>query len=248
MKLKELESRLSSIETFVKPKVNLEQYQTSAHLASRILFSAESTYESFSNKTVMDFGCGSGIFTAGPLLLGANFTWGLDIDPEALVVCKNNLQQVVGNCDEDDVDQGCQWDLIQADITKISNPSSSSCLMDSFKKSVDTVIMNPPFGTKNNKGIDMIFLKTALDFAQDTVYSLHKTSTRQVYSHSCSLSSGDASFKFYWLHLFTSDHHCVTCECSACVLYSCNMMIMGFSDQEEKKRDPYSCLILPTFV
>jgi predicted RNA methylase len=39
--------------------------------------------------------------------------------------------------------------------------------------------MNPPFGTKNNHGVDMKFLQAALDLATTSVYSLHKTSTRE---------------------------------------------------------------------
>lgn len=38
--------------------------------------------------------------------------------------------------------------------------------------------MNPPFGTKHNAGIDMKFLDVAIKLASNTVYSLHKTSTR----------------------------------------------------------------------
>ena len=45
-------------------------------------------------------------------------------------------------------------------------------------KMVDTVITNPPFGTKNNEGIDVQFLKTAIRLARRSVYSFHKTSTR----------------------------------------------------------------------
>jgi predicted RNA methylase len=44
---------------------------------------------------------------------------------------------------------------------------------------VDTVITNPPFGTKNNEGIDVQFLRTAIRLARSAVYSFHKTSTRQ---------------------------------------------------------------------
>jgi predicted RNA methylase len=44
---------------------------------------------------------------------------------------------------------------------------------------IDTVIMNPPFGTRV-KNADMIFLKAAFDVASSSVYSLHKTSTREV--------------------------------------------------------------------
>jgi len=37
---------------------------------------------------------------------------------------------------------------------------------------------SPPFGTKNNEGIDVQFLKTAIRLARRAVYSFHKTSTR----------------------------------------------------------------------
>lgn len=38
--------------------------------------------------------------------------------------------------------------------------------------------MNPPFGTKHNAGTDIKFLEIATKLASNTVYSLHKTSTR----------------------------------------------------------------------
>lgn len=41
----------------------------------------------------------------------------------------------------------------------------------------DTVIMNPPFGTKI-KGADMHFLRVACSLGPQQVYSLHKSSTR----------------------------------------------------------------------
>jgi predicted RNA methylase len=45
-------------------------------------------------------------------------------------------------------------------------------------KCVDTVLCNPPFGTKNNAGMDVRFLRTATRLAKRAVYSFHKTSTR----------------------------------------------------------------------
>lgn len=42
----------------------------------------------------------------------------------------------------------------------------------------ETVIMNPPFGTKHNAGMDIKFLETGIALATGTVYSLHKTTTR----------------------------------------------------------------------
>ena len=45
-------------------------------------------------------------------------------------------------------------------------------------KCVDTVLTNPPFGTKANAGMDLRFLRTATRLSRRAVYSFHKTSTR----------------------------------------------------------------------
>ena len=47
-----------------------------------------------------------------------------------------------------------------------------------FIAEFDTVVMNPPFGTRNT-GIDTVFLLNAMKIS-NVVYSLHKTSTREV--------------------------------------------------------------------
>ena len=44
--------------------------------------------------------------------------------------------------------------------------------------SFDLVFTNPPFGTKNNAGIDLQFLFTATRLSSGAVYSFHKTTTR----------------------------------------------------------------------
>lgn len=166
MKLKALESLLQQVETFVHPKIYLEQYQTSAHLGSRILHVASSRFGSICGRSVLDLGCGCGTFTIGSVLMEAEYVLGIDIDSDALDLCKQNLADIL---DED----ASKYDLLQADVT-------NSPLMERFHKSFHTVITNPPFGTKNNKGMDVTFLRTALDIATDSVYSLHKTSTRKV--------------------------------------------------------------------
>lgn len=166
MKLKALESLLQQVETFAHPKIQLEQYQTSAHLGARILHVASSRFGSICGRSVLDLGCGCGTFTIGSLLMGAEYVLGIDIDSDALDSCKKNLADIL---DED----ASKYDLIQADVTH-------SPLFQRLNNSFDTVITNPPFGTKNNKGMDVTFLRTALDIATDCVYSLHKTSTRKV--------------------------------------------------------------------
>merc|ERR1719219_3326315 len=62
--------------------------------------------------------------------------------------------------------------MILADVTR------QDAALHMMHKRFDTVIMNPPFGTKHNKGIDMNFVKQGLKLARNAVYSLHKTSTR----------------------------------------------------------------------
>jgi len=65
--------------------------------------------------------------------------------------------------------------------TLYNNPNETDNLDDGIplpSKIVDTVITNPPFGTKHNEGIDVQFLKTAIRLAKRAVYSFHKSSTR----------------------------------------------------------------------
>ncbi|RUS14616.1 hypothetical protein BC938DRAFT_477290 [Jimgerdemannia flammicorona] len=61
MKLKELESQLQDCAAFENPKIKLEQYPTTAHLAARMLFTADSVYNDIQDKSIGDFGCGCGI-------------------------------------------------------------------------------------------------------------------------------------------------------------------------------------------
>lgn len=197
MKLKELESRLQALETFEEPKIQLEQYQTSPHLAARILFSAQQSYGSFEGKQVLDLGCGSGIFTLGPILLGADFVMGVDLDRDALDICRRNVNLVCGDEEEEEEENdereasgskedssnattscGVNYDLLQANVLEDDTFAR-------FHKSFDTVVMNPPFGTKQQKGVDMLFLRRALELATDCVYSLHKTSTRNHIERKC---------------------------------------------------------------
>lgn len=103
MKLKHLESLLQQVEPFTDPKIALEQYQTSSHIAACILISEE---DAFVGKSVMDLGCGSGILTAGPLFLGADHVIGVDIDPDALRICRRNLIRCFHDHEEDGEEEG----------------------------------------------------------------------------------------------------------------------------------------------
>uniref|UniRef100_A0A8B9T6G5 Methyltransferase-like protein 5 n=3 Tax=Anatidae TaxID=8830 RepID=A0A8B9T6G5_ANAPL len=160
LKLKELESCLQQVDTFESPKLLLEQYPTRPHIAACMLYTIHNTFDDIENKTIADLGCGCGMLSIGSAMLGAGFCVGFDIDAEALEIFNSNLEDF----------ELTNVDFIQCDVCSLS---------DSMSETFDTVIMNPPFGTKHNKGMDMIFLKTALQMAKTAVYSLHKTSTRQ---------------------------------------------------------------------
>uniref|UniRef100_A0A1L8DRX5 Putative rna methylase n=1 Tax=Nyssomyia neivai TaxID=330878 RepID=A0A1L8DRX5_9DIPT len=160
MKLKKLEEYLQGIDGFEEPKILLEQYQTPPHIASCMLYEIQSQYGDIEGKLVADLGCGSGMLSIGSFLLGASHTIGFEIDPEASnIFVENVLEMEVPSVD-----------CVHCDVLRL--PGSR------FSKSFDTVVMNPPFGTKKNAGMDMKFLQVGLALATTAVYSLHKTSTR----------------------------------------------------------------------
>lgn len=71
MKLKELESWLQDVQGFSAPQILLEQYQTPPHIASRVLHTAQATFEDLEGKLVADLGCGCGMLMLGASLLEA---------------------------------------------------------------------------------------------------------------------------------------------------------------------------------
>lgn len=94
------------------------------------------------DKVVADFGCGFGMLSIGAIMLGAGAVVGFDIDPDALALARSNA-------DDFAVDN---LDLVHCDLLAASPQLVRP-------RSVDTVVMNPPFGTKGNAGIDMAFLR-----------------------------------------------------------------------------------------
>ncbi|KAK2849887.1 hypothetical protein Q7C36_008670 [Tachysurus vachellii] len=159
MKLKELESCLQQVDGFEEPKILLEQYPTGPHIAGCMLYTIHNTFDDIENKLVADLGCGCGVLSIGAAVLDAGLCIGFDIDSDALEIFKQNVEEF----------ELPNIDMVQCDICSIGSL---------YEKKFDTVIMNPPFGTKHNQGIDMQFLKTALSMSSGAVYSLHKTSTR----------------------------------------------------------------------
>ena len=177
MKLKQLEGLLGGVAVFEEPKITLEQFPTSPHIAARMIYTAATSYDDICGKIVADFGSGPGILSIACSLMGSSHITSFEVDQEALDIAWVNLKKL----EIDNVD------LVQIDIQSLTLsrqsplPSSSSSSSSSSSKSTfqfDTVVMNPPFGTRN-AGIDSAFVIKGLESAS-VVYSLHKTSTREV--------------------------------------------------------------------
>ena len=99
LRLRELEEYLQELEVFEKPKVLLEQYPTSAHIASHILFTAQSQFEDLENCLVADLGTGCGTLALGAKMLGAAHVVGFEIDPDALKILSSNCEEMELNID-----------------------------------------------------------------------------------------------------------------------------------------------------
>ena len=158
IKKSKLEIILSKLKVFSKPSMELEQYPLDGKNASDILWAAFSL-GNIEKKTIADLGCGTGILGIGSLLLGAKKVYFLDKSQSAVQTAKENLQFV---------EKELNIELKSKSLFLVGD-------INDFGTKVQTVIQNPPFGTKTEH-IDKLFLEKAMGIA-DVVYSIHKTST-----------------------------------------------------------------------
>jgi rRNA N6-adenosine-methyltransferase METTL5 len=95
MRLKHLEASLSSLQReFTTPKVQLEQYATSPHLAACIVQLALDHQDLGAGLSCLDLGCGTGMLTIAAAMVGTDFVWGVDCDEEAVDVARKNVENV----------------------------------------------------------------------------------------------------------------------------------------------------------
>ncbi|GAA5980456.1 hypothetical protein JCM10908_001659 [Rhodotorula pacifica] len=172
MKLKELEAELQPLKGFAEPKRELEQYVTSAHLASRMIYTAATSFDDIDERDVLDLGCGCAILSIACVMMGADSVTSVDVDPDALAIAKENVASV-------EMEEHIEFVHAQIAASGSQPTSEDIPIFDAAKagRKFDTVVMNPPFGSWT-KGIDMVFLELACQLAETAVYSLNKTSTR----------------------------------------------------------------------
>jgi predicted RNA methylase len=207
MKLKHLEAALSSCQReFPDPKVSLEQYPTSAHLAASVALLASEHGDIGSGMSVLDLGCGTGMLSMAASFL-CDYVVAVDCDNDAIEIARKNSQIIdmedtiffiqakvnLKKGKSKDTDRNSRKGISGkrghgrrrgGRGSQSSQDTQSILIMDKGdgiplkSKCVDTVIANPPFGTKSNAGIDAQFLRTATRLARHSVYSFHKRSTR----------------------------------------------------------------------
>ena len=157
MTKKELSILLSRLKGFDKPEIKLEQHPTDSEIAGEVLWNAF-MQEDIRGKIIADLGCGTGILGLGALLLGAKKAFLVDIDAGAVELAMQNKAFL-----ENETGQKLNAVFCAGDINV-------------FDEKADVVIMNPPFGTKN-ENIDTVFLLKAMDMVR-VIYSFHKASTK----------------------------------------------------------------------
>jgi putative methylase len=149
---RDLTISLQKVSSHPRPEIALEQYTVPADLAAEILFRACYEFGDIESKSVIDLGTGTGRLALGASILGAGYVVGIELDRLALEIAARNSKRL-----------GLETDWVLADIESLRGP-------------VDTVVMNPPFGTKRPHA-DIQFVQVALRIGK-VVYSIHKSSTR----------------------------------------------------------------------
>ena len=150
MKKKQLEIALQQLKSLDSRDPKLEQYSTPADVAADIVWEAF-TAGDVRGRVVADLGCGNGVFSIGLKLLGAESVTGIDIDPKAVEIARENARSL-----------GLEIEFYVGEVS-------------SFHGRFDTVIQNPPFGAQKRHA-DRAFIGKSLELAP-RVYSLHNSGT-----------------------------------------------------------------------
>jgi predicted RNA methylase len=189
-------------------QVTLEQYPTSPHLTASVVLAALQRDDLGPGRSALDLGCGTGMLALGCALVDCDFVLGVDCDEAALQLAVENvndmemddkisfilakLKTATGKLPSSNDKRGNSRGGRgrrgggrqmgrgpKPTAVSVAEPIlSDDDGVPLRSKCVDTVLCNPPFGTKNNAGMDVRFLRTATRLAKRAVYSFHKTSTR----------------------------------------------------------------------
>ena len=170
MKKKELEILLQKVPLPNKPIPNLEQYMTPAGIAADVIFTAHQ-FGDIQNKTILDLGCGTGIFSVGAALTGAKKVMGIDADKDIITIAKEYAKK-----------NNLEIEFMAMDVKNVQ----TKC---------NTVIMNPPFGAqKSNRKADRKFIEKGFEISQ-ILYSIHLKKTIPFLEKMISSLSGNITYR-----------------------------------------------------
>ncbi|WP_128478239.1 METTL5 family protein [Halorussus pelagicus] len=180
-----LERRLSRVEGFSDPRLDLEQYPTPADLAAHLVHLA-GVQGDLAGRTVLDLGTGTGMLALGAAYRGPARVLALDRDPAALAQARENERRVAdadvpASATDSASATAVEWLLGDATRAPLcaagaSPDAPADALAD---RSSVTVLMNPPFGAQSgNEHADRAFLATASDIAAVS-YSIHNAGSKE---------------------------------------------------------------------
>jgi len=181
-KKRHLEIAIENIPKFESPNIDLEQYTTSAPIVADLLWTGNALGD-IANKSILDLGCGTGVFSLSALLLGATSATGFDVDPSSVKIAKKTAEKMnIANAN-----------FFVKDIYDIDSKFRDS------KLNCDTAITNPPFGAQSRvkKGADRIFMELAMKSA-DVVYSFHMAETEDFVKNYYESLGGKVTHKFIY--------------------------------------------------
>ncbi len=203
-KKRHLEIAIENIPRFESPKIDLEQYPTSASIAADLLWNAKNLGD-ISNRSLIDLGCGTGVFAISSALLNARCAMGVDIDSSAIKIAKktvNNMKISNVNFITEDINNLENFDLENdSNLNNNSNNLNNNFNNYDYLKNLkfETAITNPPFGaqSRGKRGADRIFMKIALNLAK-VVYSFHIAETKDFVTNFYENLGGNITHEFFY--------------------------------------------------
>lgn len=144
--------KLARLGGFSQPRAGSEQVETPPQAAAELLYDALARGD-LEGRDIVDLGSGPGRLAIGAMLLGARSVTGVEEDPRAVAIARQNSTEA-------GVD--CRW--VQGAVRN-------------FHEFTDTVLMNPPFGAQRPHA-DAVFWERALALARRAVYAFSLADSR----------------------------------------------------------------------
>ena len=200
---------------FLRPKRTLEQYITPVEDACTIGYILQ---EALNDKTFADLGAGPGGLGIVCLLAGAKKVHFYEIDGDAFTILQRNCKAIIDN---EDVDEYGELESSEEQVEISIDPKTGDSAKDNIKpqiymepietsryrlvncdllnptipfSEVDGVIMNPPFGTSKDEGLDLEFLQVGCKMTRGSIFFIHKLARTKVLSTITADSKQKCSF------------------------------------------------------